>query len=132
MGQQEMTELVAAAREAAKHAYCPQSGFHVGAAVRTASGEIVPGCNVENSSYGLTNCAERTAMFAARALGHEHLTALALTCPDGDPARPSTLMPCGACRQVMNELLDDAAPIIVDQVGVFHKADLLPQAFQLE
>lgn len=126
-------ELMADALQAAERAYSPYEGFPVGAAVLARDGSVILGCNVENSSYGLTICAERSAMFAALAQGHERgdLLALAVACPNGDLAMPNSLMPCGACRQVMHELLADNAEIIVYGVGVFSKLDLLPRPFEL-
>lgn len=124
-------DLLAAARDAAQHAYVPYSSFRVGAAVLAADGTVITGCNVENASYGLSNCAERTALFSAVAAGHRDLVAIAVTCLDGDPSQPATLVPCGACRQVMVELLPAHAPVIIDQVGATTLADLLPNAFRL-
>ena len=126
-----LDELLAAARDAAQHAYVPYSSFPVGAAVLAAAGTVIVGCNVENASYGLSNCAERTALFAAVAAGHRDIVALAVTCLDGDPSEPGTLMPCGACRQVMVELLPAHAPVAIDGVGVTTVDALLPQAFRL-
>jgi cytidine deaminase len=93
--------LVRSALEAREHAYAPYSGFQVGAAVLSADGRIFRGCNVENASYGLTICAERTALFCAIAAGCRpgELQALAVV---ADTATP--VSPCGACRQVMVEL----------------------------
>jgi cytidine deaminase len=126
-----LAELLVAARDAGQRAYVPYSSFRVGAAVLTADGTVIPGCNVENASYGLANCAERTALFGAVAGGHRDLVALAVTCLDGDPSQPATLMPCGACRQVMVELLPAHAPVIIDGVGVTTVDGLLPEAFRL-
>lgn len=123
--------LVVAARDAATRAYVPYSSFRVGAAVLAADGTVVAGCNVENASYGLSNCAERTALFAAVAGEHRDLVALAVTCIDGDTSQPGTLMPCGACRQVMVELLPGDAPVLVDGVGTTTPDELLPHAFRL-
>lgn len=124
--------LVQAARDAAGHAYVPYSGFRVGAAVLCSDGTVVKGCNVENASYGLSNCAERTAVFSAVAAGHRDLVALAVSCVDGDPTAPATLMPCGACRQVIVELLPLHAPVAIDQVGITTVERLLPDAFRLD
>jgi cytidine deaminase len=123
--------LLLQARAAAEHAYAPYSSFRVGAAV-SAGGETFLGCNVENASYGLTVCAERVAMFAAVAAGYPRIERLAVACPDaapdlGDEGR----MPCGACRQVMAELLAPDAQVLVDGVGTFALTDLLPRAFRL-
>lgn len=93
-----MKELLHAAGQAREKAYAPYSGFKVGAAVLAASGRIYSGCNIENASYGLTNCAERTAIFKAVSEGEGKLLALAVV---GDT--PAPIAPCGACRQVMAE-----------------------------
>ena len=123
--------LLQAARQTAERAYCPYSQFPVGAAVLASDGRIITGCNVENASYGLTICAERNALFAAQAQGILRPARLAVACLKGDVAFPQTLMPCGACRQVMQELLAPDAIILVDGVGVFTLAELLPLAFRL-
>jgi cytidine deaminase len=122
-------QLLAAAREAAKRAYAPYSDFPVGAAVLTADGTVVTGCNVENASYGLTVCAERTAVFAAAAAGHRAIVAVAVTAP-----RVATVTPCGACRQVLNEFKPRGGDLIVvldgpDGPQLVALADLLPRAF---
>ena len=100
-------KLFYAALEAAKNAYAPYSNFHVGAAVLTSDGSIVKGCNIENRSYGLTNCAERTALFKAIS---EKLrpVILALATPDAN----YPVAPCGACRQVISEFMPEDAIII--------------------
>jgi cytidine deaminase len=90
--------LVAAARQSAQAAYAPYSKFRVGAAVLTAAGRIFTGCNVENVSYGLACCAERTAVFKAVAGGARKITAVAVYTPT-----PKPTLPCGACRQVIHE-----------------------------
>ncbi|MEO6569073.1 MAG: cytidine deaminase [Opitutaceae bacterium] len=90
--------LEKAARAAAKASYSPYSNFQVGAAVLTDSGKIFPGCNVENASYGLCNCAERTAVFSAVAAGERRIKAVAIFTKTKLPTAP-----CGACRQVINE-----------------------------
>ena len=123
--------LLSEARIHGERAWVPYSSFRVGAAVLTADGVTVGGCNVENASYGLTICAERTAMFAATAGGHRELVAIAVSCLDGDPDQPQTLMPCGACRQVMVELLRPDTAVIVDGVGTFELDQLLPNSFRL-
>ena len=83
-----------------KRSYAPFSNYYVGAAVETASGDIIGGCNVESSSYGLTCCAERTALFRAIAEGHKNIISIAVATKNGG-------MPCGACRQVIWDLCKD-------------------------
>jgi cytidine deaminase len=90
--------LEGAARKAADASYSPYSKFPVGAAVLCGSGNIYTGCNVENASYGLCNCAERTAVFTAVAAGERVIKAVAVYTATTGPT-----MPCGACRQVINE-----------------------------
>lgn len=91
-------KLIEAAKKARENSYSPYSKFKVGAAVLTKSGKIYGGCNVENASYGLTNCAERTAIFKAVSEGEREFAALAII---ADTKRP--IPPCGACRQVIEE-----------------------------
>ena len=124
--------LLSRARRAANHAHCPYSNFHVGAAVLCSDGSVIEGCNVENASYGLTVCAERVSLFSAIAQGKEPL-ALAVSCLDAqEDAPPASRMPCGACRQVMQELLPDDAVIEIDGVGDRRLNELLPEGFQLK
>jgi cytidine deaminase len=131
LSEDDVQALLAEARTAAEASYNRYSHFAVGAAVRTDTGDIVHGCNIENASYGLTICAERTALFATIAHRRGLPIALAVTCPDGDPAVPESLMPCGACRQVMFELLAPGSLVIVDQVGSFTLDELFPRGFRL-
>ncbi len=124
-------ELLSSARDAAARAYAPFSRFPVGAALLCAGGEVFAGCNVENSSFPLTICAERVALFAAVAAGKREFRALALRIPG---SRIST--PCGACRQVLSEFCEDL-PILVEAGGtgerrLFRLAALLPNPFTLE
>jgi cytidine deaminase len=125
-----MTQLLEDARKAAQSAHCPYSNFPVGAAVKTKDGSVYKGCNIENASYGLTICAERVAIFAAVADGKKPIE-VAVTCVNGNASDPGTLMPCGACRQVMREFLDEDAIVTVDGVGDFPLRELLPNAFHL-
>ena len=99
-------ELVLKAIDAKKNSYSPYSGFSVGAALLCDDGEIFTGVNVENVSFGLTNCAERTAFFKAISEGKRKFTAIAVA--GGD----SFLPPCGACRQVMAEFCDEKFKVI--------------------
>lgn len=123
---------MAAARDAAANAYVPHSGFHVGAALICDDGTTIVGCNIESDSYGLTCCAERTTIFSALAQGHRRFTGLAVTCPDGNPAGdPNSVMPCGACRQVISEHCDPDMTVEIDGVGNFTVAELLPVPFTL-
>lgn len=94
----ELDALERHATEAAAKAYAPYSNFPVGAAVLTAEGEVFSGCNVENASYGLTICAERNAVFQAVAAGHRSIRAVVVVSRADVPS-----LPCGACRQVLNE-----------------------------
>ena len=121
--------LVTQARQAAARAHAPYSRFRVGAALRDANGVVHLGCNVENASSGLSNCAERSAIFAAISAGAPRpFEAIAVSCIDAQSGRCS---PCGACRQVMAEHLRPGAPVYVDGLGEFTVADLLPHAFTL-
>ncbi|PIE33625.1 cytidine deaminase [candidate division KSB3 bacterium] len=119
--------LIEQAKQARENAYTPYSGFNVGAAVRTRNGKIFQGCNVENSSYGATICAERVALFAAYAYGEREIEALAIV-TDTQRLCP----PCGMCRQVIIELGGDIDIILAnlhDEQRVIRASDLLPEAF---
>ena len=124
--------LMNLARQARESAYAPYSRFLVGAALVTRDGRHFTGCNVENASYGLCNCAERTALFAAVAAGCRpgDFAAIAVI---GDTAGP--ISPCGACRQVMSELCDDDMPVWLGNLaGVVQETTvetLLPGSFRL-
>lgn len=123
-------QLIQEAQAARRKAYVPYSHFQVGAALATRDGKVYHGCNVENASYGLTNCAERTALYSAIADGQrrEDFVALAVV---GDTEQP--ISPCGACRQVMLELAGPALPIFLSNLaGALAEttpAQLLPGAF---
>ena len=128
-----MKELIDAAIQAREKAYVPYSKFKVGAAVLTKSGIIVSGCNVENASYGLSNCAERTAIFKAVSEGEQDFSVIAVA---ADTERP--VAPCGACRQVLLEYQmlqkNQGIPIYMQGEGaeilsVSQVQDLLPFAF---
>lgn len=119
--------LERAARAAARESYSPYSRFRVGAAVLTGSGRIFAGCNVENASYGLCNCAERTAIFTAAATGERRIRAVVVYTPT-----PTPTLPCGACRQVINEFGPDALVISIcdsERRAETSLAALLPHAF---
>lgn len=121
--------LLRGAHDAARNAYVPYSSFPVGAALLTAGGTVVSGCNIENASYGLTVCAERVAVFKAVAAGTREISAIAVVATNVD-----AVTPCGACRQVLNEFV----PATGDMVIVLERdgepeqttlAALLPRAF---
>lgn len=120
-------KLIQEALEARKQAYTPYSHFKVGAAV-LADGVIFRGCNVENASYGLTNCAERTAVFKAISEGKRKIEAIAVV---GDTEGPIT--PCGACRQVLSEFCDSDTKVYLTnlsgQTEEWTMSRLLPGAF---
>jgi cytidine deaminase len=126
------TDLLALARSAREQAYAPYSQFQVGAALLTRDGRQFSGCNVENASYGLCNCAERTALFGAIAAGCRPGDFVAMVViADTD----SPVSPCGACRQVMAELCGDAMPVLLANLGGDTQqttvAALLPGSFKL-
>jgi cytidine deaminase len=122
-------ELIAAARQARQAAYCPYSRFSVGAALRTRSGRLFTGVNVENASYGLTLCAERVAVGTAVAAGERDFEAIAIVLNGGGS-------PCGACRQVLYEFGPDLRVLMADEdgrlTGEGTSAGLLPGAFGQE
>jgi cytidine deaminase len=123
--------LVDAAHDAAKQAYAPYSNFRVGAAILTTRGDIVPGCNVENASYGMTNCAERTAIFSAIAQFGQEIEIRAIAVVNAGDAPCS---PCGACRQVIYEFGPEATVFFLSTSGWKELAitDLLPYGFRLK
>jgi cytidine deaminase len=124
-------KLLERARKAMKQAHAPYSKFRVGAALLTTSGKTFSGCNVENASYGMTNCAERTAIFTAVAeLGSKmEIRAIAVTNAQGVPCSP-----CGACRQVIFEFGPDATVVFQSAKGwtESHITELLPEGFRLK
>ena len=120
-------ELVAAARAAREHAVADFSGFKVGAALETDAGEIFTGCNIENASYGLTICAERTAIFKAMSEGKRRFTRIVVVADTGDPTPP-----CGACRQIIWEFCGDVEVTLANLQRVtrtLQMKDLLPLPF---
>lgn len=126
----QLSELKVAAQRAAANAYCDYSRFPVGAAVRTTNGRVFAGCNVENASLGLTNCAERTAIFSAVTEGFRRgeLQAIILYMPG-----EKLYSPCGACRQVIAEFFHDDAEIIATSDAISDRRwsikELLPAGF---
>ena len=104
----DMSELLEQARRAAEASYCPYSRFRVGAALLCKDGVVITGTNVENRSFGLTNCAERTAIFTAVSAGRKQFQAIAVCTPDSAEA----VAPCGACRQVLSEFADGNFPVV--------------------
>lgn len=121
--------LLIRATEARKHAYAPYSGdFRVGAAVLTEDGSIFSGCNIENSSFGATMCAERVAVFRAICEGHRKIRAVAVVAESPEP-----IPPCGACLQVISEFGPDADIVMANTAGdtrVSNILKLLPLNFK--
>ena len=119
--------LVAAARRARRHAHAGYSGFKVGAALETANGTIITGCNVENATYGLTVCAERVAMFKALSEGHRRFARVAVVADTQAPTPP-----CGPCRQILWEFGGDLEVIMANlrrETGRYALSELLPLPF---
>lgn len=127
---EEIEKLYTSALQARKNSYSPYSKFKVGASVLLDDGTIVSGTNVENSSYSLTMCAERNALFTAVSLGYkkENIRALLIVANTDGPCSP-----CGACRQVIFELMDKNAEVILtnrkNDIKIFEVKDLLPFSF---
>ncbi len=126
-------ELVNLAIEAREHAYVPYSGFAVGAALLTKDGKVYQGCNIENSAFGPTNCAERTAFFTAVYQGERDFEAIAIV--GGREGKPVSDLcaPCGVCRQVMREFCKNDFKIYLSkgdgEVLTYTLSDLLPLSF---
>lgn len=121
----QIQSLIDAAIEAREQAYAPYSEYKVGAAILTGSGRVVTGCNVENVSFGLSNCAERTAVFKAVSEGEREILAVAV-------ATDNAGSPCGACRQVLVEFGGDVPVFLADTAGNMRATtlyDLLPDHF---
>ena len=119
--------LVVAARKARRNAVAPYSGFKVGAALETADGTVITGCNIENATYGLTLCAERVAMFTALAAGHRRFARIAVVADTSVPTPP-----CGACRQILWEFGGNLDVILANlrrETGRHALAALLPLPF---
>ena len=126
-GRPSIAELVGAARAAREHALAGFSHFQVGAALETADGQVITGCNVENATFGLTICAERVAMFKALSEGHRAFRRVAVVADTEAPTPP-----CGACRQILWEFGGDLDVILANlksQTARMRLADLLPLPF---
>lgn len=120
-------KLIESARKAKKNSYSPYSRFRVGSALLTSDGKIYTGCNIENSSFSLTICAERTALFKAISEGKKKFKAIVVSSDNEEFA-----FPCGACRQVINELAGDIDIILTNgkkKIKKFRTSDLLPYPF---
>ena len=125
-------ELFDLAMEARKAAYAPYSSYQVGAALVTEDGSVYTGCNIENASYGATNCAERTAIFKAVSEGHRKIKMIAIAGGSGD--KTNFAFPCGICRQVMREFSEPGELKIVvgdgsGELRVHTLEELLPESF---
>ena len=124
-------QLINAAFSARKNAYAPYSNFLVGAALMTKTGEIFTGCNIENASFSLTNCAERTAFFKAISENKKDFIAIAIV--GGKDSEIDFCPPCGACRQVMSEFCNDEFNIIIakseQEWREYSLSELLPLNF---
>ncbi|MFJ7727955.1 cytidine deaminase [Neobacillus sp. NPDC097160] len=120
--------LIQEANKAREFAYVPYSKFKVGAALLSKDGQVFHGCNIENASYGMTNCAERTALFKAYSEGATQFDSLVITADTDGPVSP-----CGACRQVISELCDAEMEVVLTNlkgdIQRIQVKDLLPGAF---
>lgn len=122
-----MTDLVAAARQARQNARADYSHFKVGAALETADGQVITGCNIENATFGLTMCAERVAVFKAVSEGHRAFVRIAVVADTDEPTPP-----CGPCRQLLWEFAGDIEVVLAnlhEEKGRFRLRDLLPLPF---
>ena len=127
MAESDLGRLVAAAVGAREHARADFSTFKVGAAIETADGTIITGCNIENATYGLTVCAERVAMFKALSEGHRAFARIAVVADTQAPTPP-----CGACRQVLWEFGGDLEVVLANlsgQQSIYRLKDLFPLPF---
>ena len=122
-------ELIEISEKAQEFAYVPYSKFKVGAALLCRDGSVYTGCNIENATYGATNCAERTAVFKAVSEGKRDFTAIAIT-----SSGKGLTFPCGICRQVLSEFSPEIKVILEDEKGELHTfmlSELLPHSFAL-
>lgn len=125
-------ELIEVAKLARENAYAPYSNFRVGAALKTKTGKIFQGCNIENSALSMTNCAERTAFFKAISEGEKEFEEIAIV--GGKDDELILCPPCGACRQVMNEFCDKDFKIVLfdgKDEDVYTLEEILPLGFKL-
>lgn len=123
-------ELLEIAKNAMEYAYAPYSNFKVGAALLCSDGTVFTGCNIENASYGASNCAERTAIFKAVSEGKRNFSAIAIVSSSGDET-----FPCGICRQVMGEFAPELRIILQRSDGtpsVYLFKDIMPKFFSLK
>lgn len=123
------TELLSIADKAMENAYAPYSKFKVGAALLCKDGTVFTGCNIENATYGATNCAERTAIFKAVSEGQRDFEAIAIVSSSGGET-----FPCGICRQVMAEFAHELKIVLRDKnenEHIYHLSELLPKTFTL-
>jgi cytidine deaminase len=122
-------ELIKKSIEAQSFSYSPYSNFKVGAAVLTKSGKVYTGCNIENASFGATNCAERTAIFKAISDGERDFVAIAIT-----SGSKKFTYPCGICRQVINEFSSDMDIVLEDEnkgIKIYKASEIFPLGFKL-
>lgn len=122
-------ELIEISISSQEFAYAPYSQFKVGAALLCTDGSVYTGCNIENSTYGATNCAERTAVFKAVSEGKREFSAIAITSSDGE-----LTFPCGICRQVLSEFSPEMRVILSDNdnnIKTFSLSELIPHSFKL-
>lgn len=130
----ELKNLMIIAMEARKYSYCPYSNYSVGAALLCKDGRVITGSNIENASYGATNCAERTAFFKAVSEGEKDFVAIAISGGFKDMESDSFAYPCGVCRQVMREFCDEEKfkILVVKNEKEYEEyllKDLLPKSF---
>lgn len=121
-------ELIELAKQAAENAYAPYSNYYVGAALLTEDGHVFKGCNIENASFGATNCAERTAIYKAVSEGYRSFVKIAVIAKDG-----STAYPCGICLQVMQEFMPNGIVVLEENncIVSYTLQELLPKGFVL-
>src|SRR5574344_1445599 len=126
-------DLINMALDMRSRSYVPYSHFAVGAALLCRDGKVFSGCNIENSSFGATNCAERTAFFSAVADGEKKFSAISIVGGPEGKAPSALCPPCGICRQIMLEFCSDDFEVILakncDDYQVFHLSELIPVSF---